>query len=247
VALLEEHLDDGGTLLLSGQDIAEDLSSGTGVQQAFLQDYLHCAYSGDCPVHKVIGRDGDPVGSGVILATVGSGGAQNQSSQDVLLPSGPAVEGFCYYGGPVAGVHVRNGHRLVFLGFGVEGVSQFDPSYSSQSDLLGRALTWMLHPELVADGDLPGPGLALLRPSPNPFTEQTVVRAAGPVSEGTRLGVFDVAGRRVATLAAVPTGEGSLFTWGGRDGSGRPLSSGIYTLRLVGTAREAPTRVVLTR
>lgn len=247
VALLEAYLGGGGTLLLSGQDIAEDLSSGTAVQQAFLQDYLHCAYGGKCTAHRVYGRDGDPVGSGLILATAGSGGAQNQTSQDVLLPSGPAVEGFSYQVGPVAGVHVRNGHRLVFLGFGVEGVSQLDQSYSSQSDVLGRALTWMLHPELVADGDLPGPGLALLRPSPNPFTEQTVVRALGSVPDETRLAVFDVAGRRVATLAAVPAGEGSLFTWDGRDGSGRPLSSGIYTLRFVGAAREAPTRVVLVR
>ncbi len=247
VALLEAYLGGGGTLLLSGQDIAEDLSSGTEVQQAFLQDHLRCAHGGNCTVHRIYGRDGDPVGSGLILATAGSGGAQNQTSQDALLPSGPAVEGFSYQGGPVAGVHVQDGHRLVFLGFGVEGVSQLDQSYGSKSDMLGRALTWMLHPELVADSGLPGRRLRLLRPSPNPFTEQTVVRAVGPVPDGTRLAVFDVAGRRAATLAAVRAGEGSVFRWDGRDGSGRPLSSGIYTLRLVGNPEGAATRVVLAR
>jgi hypothetical protein len=248
VAQLEAYLDGGRTLLLSGQNIAEDLSSGTATQQAFLQDYLHCAYGGSWAQHTVYGRDGDPVGSGLILATTGIEGAQNQTSQDVLLPSGPAVEGLCYGSeGPVAGVHVRNGHRLVFLGFGVEGISEHNQSFSTRSDLLGRALTWMLHPDLAADGDLPVPRMRLLRPSPNPFTDQTVLRLAGAIADGVRLAVFDVAGRRVTTLAAESAGEAAVFTWDGRDRSGRRLSPGVYTLRLLGTAREASMRVTLIR
>jgi GNAT superfamily N-acetyltransferase len=248
IALLEAYLSGGGNLFLSGQNIAEDLSAGTAAQQAFLQDYLGCAYGGSWAQHTVYGRDGDPVGSGLILATTGVEGAQNQTSQDVLLPSGPSVEAFHYgAGGPVAGLHIRNGHRLVFLGFGVEGISEHNQSFSTRSDLLGRALTWMLHPELVADTDLPAPRVTLLHPMPNPFADHTILRLAGAEADGVRLAVFDIAGRRVTTLDPQPTGEGLGFRWDGRDNSGRRLSAGAYTARLTGTTHRASVRLTLIR
>ncbi len=248
VALLEAYLDEEGALLLSGQNLAEDLSAGSGAQQSFLENYLHCSYSGSWAQHIVNGRDGDPVGSGLTLATTGTEGAQNQTSQDALVPLGCAIEGFQYgTEGPAAGIHSRNGYRLVLLGFGIEGMSEHSTSFNTRSDVLGRALTWMLHPELVAETELPRPGMRLLHPSPNPFADRTVLRLVGPVGDGARLVVFDVLGRRVTTLNSQTTGEGSVFTWDGRDRSGRRLSPGVYTLRLQGTARRTALRVTLIR
>ena len=48
-----------------------------------------------------------------------------------------------------------------------------------------------------------------------------------------RVGIFDVAGRRVATLVAGHQEAGRhSVTWNGTDDSGRALSSGVYFARL---------------
>ena len=68
---------------------------------------------------------------------------------------------------------------------------------------------------------------------PNPFNPKTTLRftldAAGPVD----LGVYDAAGRRVATLlrGVVDAGAHELV-WQARDAGGRPLPSGLYLARL---------------
>ncbi len=77
------------------------------------------------------------------------------------------------------------------------------------------------------------PTLTLAPATPNPFNPQTTiayaVAQAGPVS----LVVYDLAGRRVATLVdeARPAGPGSVV-WDGRDDAGRAMPAGIYAVRL---------------
>jgi FlgD Ig-like domain len=66
---------------------------------------------------------------------------------------------------------------------------------------------------------------------------------------GVDLGVFDVAGRRVATLALGSSTSGATaLGWDGRDADGRSLPSGAYFLRLTAGANAAATeRVVIVR
>lgn len=80
-----------------------------------------------------------------------------------------------------------------------------------------------------------GPGS--LRPSrPNPFGSTTPVTSLGfelPRDAQVRLEVFDLAGRRVRILEDRNLVAGSYdVPWDGRDGSGRPVASGIYLTRL---------------
>jgi zinc carboxypeptidase/immune inhibitor InhA-like protein len=82
--------------------------------------------------------------------------------------------------------------------------------------------------------------------SPNPFNPATRVPfRLGRGKPGTfSLRLFDVSGREVALLAAGwDEGLGSVRSarWDGRDRSGRPLSSGVYLLRL-STVRGTETR-----
>jgi hypothetical protein len=82
---------------------------------------------------------------------------------------------------------------------------------------------------------------------PNPFNPATTliyrVDQAGPVS----LVVFDLRGRRVATLlqASVAVGDGQV-TWNGRDDEGRAVEAGTYLCRLecVGGVRTVPLALV---
>ncbi len=69
---------------------------------------------------------------------------------------------------------------------------------------------------------------------PNPFNSETVIswflRRPGPV----RLEVFSLTGQRVAVPWQGPLRTGyHRLHWGGRDGEGRPLASGVYLFRLV--------------
>lgn len=65
-------------------------------------------------------------------------------------------------------------------------------------------------------------------PSPSPHVSFTLVKS-GKVD----LGVFDITGRRLATLlsASLPAGEYSK-SWNGLDGSGHKVRSGVYFYRL---------------
>jgi subtilisin-like proprotein convertase family protein len=78
------------------------------------------------------------------------------------------------------------------------------------------------------------PALALSQSFPNPFSRETQIRFALPREMEIDLSVYDISGRRVATIASgkMPAGHHSAF-WAGRDGHGRPVASGVYFYRLV--------------
>ena len=84
---------------------------------------------------------------------------------------------------------------------------------------------------------------------PNPFSSSTLFRYAIDREGRVRLRLFDVAGRHVRTLveARVAAGAGGRG-WDGRDGSGRPVASGIYLVRLrAADGSSAVRRVVLAK
>jgi len=91
----------------------------------------------------------------------------------------------------------------------------------------------------VPDDHRPGAPMAAagrLRPaSPNPFNPSTTLNFELDRAGGVELEVFDVAGRRVRTLArgGFPAGTHAV-AWDGCDGEGSALPSGVYLVRLRG-------------
>ena len=67
---------------------------------------------------------------------------------------------------------------------------------------------------------------AVLRASPNPFSQKIEIVGARP---SDRIEVFDVSGRRVRTLEA---GGSEPRTWDGLDQAGRRAPAGTYFLRI---------------
>jgi hypothetical protein len=69
---------------------------------------------------------------------------------------------------------------------------------------------------------------------PNPFNPKTLIRYDLPVGGTVRLNVFDVRGRKVASLvdAKLPPGPQQVV-WNGRDDRGGEVSAGVYLYRLV--------------
>jgi len=95
------------------------------------------------------------------------------------------------------------------------------------------------------EGKLFPAGRVLCRNTPNPFYGATRILFSVPLSvdAGTaRIVVYDVKGRRVASLPAEPAGPGTRASiWAGRDGLGRPAAEGVYYYELAapGLAKKA--------
>ena len=83
---------------------------------------------------------------------------------------------------------------------------------------------------------------------PNPFNPVTTIRYALPEPSQVQLVIYDLAGRTVATLVSgfVDAGYGAA-QWQGRDGSGRPVPTGVYLYRIIATGLDSGERFTQTR
>ncbi|TMQ63849.1 MAG: T9SS type A sorting domain-containing protein [Candidatus Eisenbacteria bacterium] len=83
---------------------------------------------------------------------------------------------------------------------------------------------------------------------PNPFQTETRFNFAVPRSGSVRLTIFDVRGRRVATVVerALPSGWRSV-AWNGRDHLGRPVPSGTYFAKLEQAGKVQMRKIVVAR
>lgn len=99
----------------------------------------------------------------------------------------------------------------------------------------------------VPTSDLPAPA-PRLAVSPNPFNPQTTLSFKLERGASARLEIFDLAGRRVRTLAAGTLAAGRHeLRWDGRDQAGRAVPSGTYLGRLRTPGGEALARMQLVR
>ncbi len=92
-------------------------------------------------------------------------------------------------------------------------------------------------PAATAILETPGdgaPGEYALRPGyPNPFNAETVLLFDLPVAAEIQLSIYNLAGQRIADLVRGRREAGThRVRWDGRAGSGAPLASGVYLVRL---------------
>ncbi|MEZ4387985.1 MAG: FlgD immunoglobulin-like domain containing protein [Candidatus Krumholzibacteriia bacterium] len=93
----------------------------------------------------------------------------------------------------------------------------------------------------------PAPQANRFLASPNPCNPQTAFRFTLPAAAAVHLRVYDLAGRRVRTLAAgIPLDAGlHALAWDGRDDAGRIVPSGVYLGRLEAGGQRLTARVAL--
>jgi hypothetical protein len=89
-------------------------------------------------------------------------------------------------------------------------------------------------PTGVDDGDQMLPSeYRLAQNYPNPFNPSTVISFTLPTQSRVTLDVFNVLGRRVATLVDDDLSVGEHYvTWSGEDSDGKRVASGVYFYRL---------------
>jgi hypothetical protein len=109
--------------------------------------------------------------------------------------------------------------------------------------------------DVLTPADAPPLRSALAQNIPNPFNPMTTIRftvgaeeAAGVATVPVRLGLFDVSGRRVATLVDRPMAPGQYsVAWDGLGEGGGKLASGIYFAQLTIGRRAFAKKMVLVR
>lgn len=90
------------------------------------------------------------------------------------------------------------------------------------------------------------PATALLGAQPNPFNPKTTIHFSLAAAGHASLQVYDLAGRRVATLLDGPAAAGAQsIDWDGRDAAGQRLASGVYLLRFESAGASEQGKLVL--
>jgi len=264
---LASHLDRGGRLFLAGQNIAESLAG-----DAFLANRLRVSFARNITDPILHGVQSDPVGKGLIaivtVGTQGPGGANNQTSRDLLQPDAMAKVCVLYdstNATTVAGVRVEdaaNKSRLVFFGFGVEAVNPGPiprPGFVGREAVLRNVLNWLSGTTAVAARSTTEGIPAQFRLStsyPNPWSlgpgaTEAVIRyqlPLHPAAERVTLKVFDVLGREVAALVDRAYQPGQYEArWNGRNTQGEPVGNGVYFYSLQAGQQQQVQKQLLVR
>ncbi len=242
-------LEDGGTMLLTGQNIQDKWGGFSILRNRFGVDEGVLGIE-DTQQYILYSPPDDTVLFGDSLAIVGQGGARNQSEPDEAVPVNNAMP-ILYYGhtdtvAAVAYEHPEEGYRTVFCGFGVEAINNQPPAgYITRHDFLRRVLAWFgMVEDTLAVTD---PGRALLPTEvtlsawPNPFNPTLRMQVALPERGDVALTVYDVLGREVATWRPQALTPGlHRFTW---DAS--QYASGTYFVQLRTDAGTRVSKVLL--
>jgi len=88
--------------------------------------------------------------------------------------------------------------------------------------------------------------LRFLPPRPNPLHAETELGFDLPAAAAVDLGIYDLGGRRIATLASGEQGEGHhSVRWNTRDDAGRPVPAGLYFARFQSAGFHRVVRLIL--
>lgn len=232
--LLAGYVSGGGRLLLTGQNITDDLPADSW----FLNEVLKCSTrTEDTGVLRVSGIEGNPITDGFELFLIGPGGAHNQTSPSsiYILPGGEEIFQYIYGENEPCGVAgIYGGGRYIFLSFGLEAASGIQGS-TSRTEVLTTAFQWLGEP--VSASPPPPTVIAdfwLGQNYPNPFNPATTIAFRAPHGAGSvRVEIFNILGERISTLYdGSGTGEIRSVVWNGCSSGGVPVGSGVYLYRL---------------
>jgi hypothetical protein len=123
-------------------------------------------------------------------------------------------------------------------------ISSTDSRYDSY-DVLTLVLD--LSQTGIDDGELPTM-FALRQNSPNPFRDGTAMAFNLPTAARTKINVYDVAGRKIATVVdrQFPAGRHSV-EWNGTDSAGGHVPAGIYFYRLEAGSHTSTKKMIVLR
>jgi M6 family metalloprotease-like protein len=240
VAAMKGYLDAGGNLSLASMKAASQLDA---LDSAFLADYFHVSLPGGSrSANHFRGLAGHPVGDSLRYRSADIAAIDSLTVVGSALPAfrGTNSANTIQYG--ISGVSYEGTYRTVFLSFAIEFIMDDAQAsgFSPKTELLSRLINFLTLGSHTAVDDpseptaLPG-GFALEQNYPNPFNPSTVIEYT--VNPGkltvTNLSVYNVLGRKVATLVDAVQGPGTYrVEWDGRSSDGSRAATGVYMYRL---------------
>jgi photosystem II stability/assembly factor-like uncharacterized protein len=238
---MSTYIDSGGNLFLSGQNIIEANDSTD-----FVRRYLGVSFGGDA--HPFVSGLGDwELFSGLRFWTLGSAGAANQTSRDILVVEDSSAIPVLGYGTGNLGIAAirKNSSggrgRIILFGFGFESIN----TSSMQKRVMERVIGYLdgsliLNVDASLTRKLP-PAFRLEQNYPNPFNPRTRIRYSLPSRGLVRLTVYDIVGREIVTLVDNIQTEGHhSVEW---DASSFP--SGVYLYEIFFEGRREVKKMVV--
>jgi hypothetical protein len=207
-ANLGSYLDNGGNLMISGQNIAYDIAG-----DAFLANYLHAQFSIDSAgATYMVGVQNDPITGEASRADTmvlgGANGANNSRSEDGVFPANGGI-GCAYYKGyadtTVQGVvHFAGAYHVVFFSCAFEALDHSTTRYLQKWTLIARILKFFGEkvPGVAQGQPTPDINPYVLKISPSPFSKIARVEFTAPISGRMQLRTFSTDGRLVASQNA---------------------------------------------
>jgi hypothetical protein len=242
---LMNFLVDGGQLLLTGQNIGEDISSST-----FFTDYLHAQLVSDSIAAVYCYPDtNDQLGQTLLkVFTTGTQGAQNQFSRDEIASDGTSHE-FFYYDTALtqcAGIWHNDAtynYQIVYYGFGIEAIHK-RPSHMSRTEFLAAILDWfgILSVEEYTSQE----AADMLRVFPNPARNNLNILFSGAAHKNpVHITVYDATGRIVEQCMLQRMSE--QYVWNLHDDKGRRVPAGVYFVKVEKGGIEQNVKTVIIR
>lgn len=230
---LQDYLDAGGNLFLTGQGMGFDMRN-----DQFFQEYMHATYLRNFPIGTSVTGLPGTLADGEAFAIASGTGANNQTRQSALAPRSDQAQLVFNYDQEFQGesqgaaLQVDNGtYKLLYLGFGFEAIATEEARVS----MMTNAMEWLLGTSATPESPATLPTeFSLAQNYPNPFNPETSIPFALPARANVKLAVFDLLGREVATLVegTFEAGEHTVSF------NGADLASGVYFYRLNAQAGE---------
>jgi hypothetical protein len=245
---IADYLDNGGKLLITGQNLGDDLvKNGSASDSAFYANYLHAQLVADSTKPTMIlGVTNDPITHGLFLNFSNAyGGAANQKTPDIIdaISGAKIILKYTPGMGGAALCHedpVTNS-RLVYLAFGFEGIG--GPYADSADKLMTNVLTWLqgtTDVEQIPDSRLPKE-FVLEQNYPNPFNPATTINYTVAKNSYIKLTIYNTLGQVVAVLVDGIKSQGCYkVNW---NADNQP--SGLYFYRLEADGFTATKKMLL--
>ncbi|MEO0287470.1 MAG: hypothetical protein ABIM41_04100, partial [candidate division WOR-3 bacterium] len=191
---LKLFLQEGGKLLITGQNIGEDIGN-----TSFYTNYLHAIFV--APTHigsLVFPINSDSLGSNFKkISTIGA--ANNQNSKDIILNDSYSHLFLTYDTLNIKGAgiwynDINFGYKIIYFPFGLEAVKNvYNPSYSSRYDIIRKCLEWLGIEIKVKEKTLPRGEEKIV--FPNILNENSVIHLKRN-SNFEKIRLIDICGRK---------------------------------------------------
>lgn len=221
-------LDNSGKLLITGQNIGEEISA-----TQFYTDYLHALLVSDS-IHALPCYPDTLDALGQSLDRIWTvGGVANQYSRDIIASDGNSHE-FLYYETALtncSGIWYNDpvlNYQVIYCSFGIEAVHN-RPGYMSRKDFLAELLEWFGILK-IQEYDKEQCIKYLFSIYPNPaYNEVNIYSSSNVVLQKVSIKIYDTSGRLIKTLVK----EKSIdkLVWNLQDSKRRCVPNGIYFIK----------------